>query len=83
MRLSGFLFVICSLIAAPATAAGLSGIVVDTSGAPIPGATVTATPDSGPGRGVTTGDDGLFEMADLPDGLVTVRATAAMRSTCS
>ncbi len=55
----------------PAEAARIAGIVVDSSGAPVPGATVTAGSSS-----VTTGDDGQFDVADAPDGSVAIRVTA-------
>ena len=55
----------------PAEAARVAGIVVDSSGAPVPGATVTAGSSS-----VTTGDDGQFDLADAPDGSVAIRVTA-------
>lgn len=59
------------LAAVPAEAARVAGVVVDSSGAPVPGATVTAGPAS-----MVTGDDGQFDLADAPEGSVTVRVTA-------
>jgi outer membrane receptor protein involved in Fe transport len=64
------------LLAGTVTAAELSGIVVDAAGAPIPGATVTVSPVSGPARGLTTVDDGLFSLTDLSPGELTVQASA-------
>src|SRR5688572_3791610 len=65
------IFLLLSLFAvAPAFAARVSGIIVDGSGAPIPGAVLT-----GGVATVTTGDDGTFVLADVPDGSV-VRITA-------
>jgi outer membrane receptor protein involved in Fe transport len=69
MRFS--LLILSLLLALPAEAASVAGIVVDASGAPVPGSVVTAG-----GASVTTGDDGLFTLADAPDGEVTVRVTA-------
>jgi outer membrane receptor protein involved in Fe transport len=69
MRL--YLLLACLLAAAPAEAARVTGIVVDSSGAPVPGATVTAGSSS-----VVTGDDGQFDMPDVPDGSVAIRVTA-------
>ena len=72
MRLSFLSSVSCVCLAAiPAEAARIAGIVVDSSGAPVPGATVTAGSTS-----VTTGDDGRFDFADAPDGSVSIRVTA-------
>ena len=48
----------------------MAGIVVDSSGAPLPGATVTAGSAS-----VVTGDDGQFVIADAPAGAL-VRVSA-------
>ena len=69
MRLN--LLLLCFLAAAPAEAARIAGVVVDSSGAPVPGATVTAGPAS-----MVTGDDGQFDLADAPDGSVALRVTA-------
>ena len=59
------------LAAVPAEAARIAGVVVDSSGAPVPGATVTAGSAS-----MVTGDDGQFDLANAPDGSVTVRVMA-------
>jgi outer membrane receptor protein involved in Fe transport len=59
------------LAAVPAEAARVAGVVVDSSGAPVPGATVTAGSAS-----MVTGDNGQFDLADAPDGSVTIRVTA-------
>jgi outer membrane receptor protein involved in Fe transport len=69
MRL--YLLLLCLLAAAPAQAARVNGIVVDSSGAPVPGATVTVGTSS-----VVTGDDGQFDIPDAPDG-ATVRIMAS------
>src|SRR5688500_4473049 len=69
MRL--YLLLLCLLAAAPAEAARVAGMVVDSSGAPVPGATVSAGSGS-----VTTGDDGRFDFPDAPDGSVSIRVTA-------
>ena len=61
MRL--YILVFCLLAAAPAEAARVAGIVVDSSGAPVPGATVTVGTAS-----VVTGDDGQFEIPDATAG---------------
>ena len=69
MRL--YLLLLCLLAGAPAEAARIAGVVVDSSGAPVPGATVTAGSAS-----MVTGDDGQFDLADAPDGSVAIRVTA-------
>jgi outer membrane receptor protein involved in Fe transport len=48
---------------------------VDASGAPVPGATVVVTV-AGQERSVTTNDNGSFQLPELPDGELHVRATA-------
>jgi outer membrane receptor protein involved in Fe transport len=69
MRL--YLVLVWFLAAVPAEAARVAGVVVDSSGAPVPGATVTAGSAS-----MVTGDNGQFDLADAPDGSVTIRVTA-------
>ena len=59
------------LVVTPLEAAPVSGVVVDASGAPVAGARVTAGTAE-----VTTGDDGTFDLADVPDGQIEVRAAA-------
>jgi len=51
------------LVAGPAYAARVAGVILDASGAPVAGATVSAG-----GASATTADDGSFEIADAPDG---------------
>ncbi len=66
------LFLFCLALAARVDAASrVGGIVVDASGAPVPGASVVVG-----GRTVTTGPDGRFTVEDAPDGGVAVEATA-------
>jgi outer membrane receptor protein involved in Fe transport len=66
-----YLLLVCLLAAAPAEAARVAGVVVDASGAPVPGATVAAGSSS-----VLTGNDGRFDMPDVPDGSIALRVTA-------
>jgi outer membrane receptor protein involved in Fe transport len=55
---------------------GISGRIVDTSGAVLPGATVTAThTGTGVTRTTTSSDTGDFSMPDLPLGTYDVEAT--------
>ena len=58
-----FFALLSFLAASPLYAARVAGVVLDGSGAPIAGATVTAGAAS-----VMTGDDGSFVLADAPDG---------------
>ncbi|MGH9350268.1 MAG: TonB-dependent receptor [Vicinamibacterales bacterium] len=73
MRLAA-LVIVC-LFARPLGAAPLSGTVVDASGAPVPGAIVVVTV-GGQDRSATTNDNGRFDLPEVPDGEVEVRATA-------
>jgi outer membrane receptor protein involved in Fe transport len=69
--------VLLCLLATPAAvrAATVTGTVVDGSGAPVPGASVSVVVN-GQERRVTTGDAGTFEIADVPEGEAEVRAVA-------
>ncbi len=76
------LAIICSLnfsaLAQPAATATLSGRVLDPNGALIRGATVTATNrGTGAKRETTTGDDGLFVIANLAPGNYDLKIVAA------
>ena len=72
MRSAFIVLFCCALSASLDAASRITGIVIDASGAPVPGATVTA------GTATTlTSDDGTFDLIDAPDGAMTVRATAA------
>jgi outer membrane receptor protein involved in Fe transport len=62
---------LCACAAAPLEAARIGGIVVDASGAPVAGASVTAGTLT-----TTTADDGTFELPDAPNGELELRATA-------
>src|SRR4051794_27854103 len=67
-----FVVIFCGLLSSTADAAArVAGIVVDASGAPVPGATVTAGTAT-----VVTGDSGAFDLADAPGAEIVVRATA-------
>ncbi len=58
-----------------AQAGGLRGVVEDTSGAPVPGAQVAVSNDSGVNKLVMTGDTGAYLINGLPPGHYTVRAS--------
>ena len=54
-------------------AAGLTGVVKDTSGGAVPGASVTIqTPSGAAPQTVISGSDGRFSFATVPDGAVLV-----------
>jgi outer membrane receptor protein involved in Fe transport len=60
-------------VAAQERFGGLTGIVTDTSGAVLPGTTVTITSkDTGAVRSVVTGDSGQYSVQDLDPGRYTV-----------
>jgi outer membrane receptor protein involved in Fe transport len=60
----------------PEVGARVAGIVVDSSGAPVPGAAIEILAAGATPRRLETGEDGQFEATDLPPGDVSVRATA-------
>ncbi len=62
-------------LAQPASAR-IGGVVVDASGAPVPGALVTAEAAGGATVETTTGTDGRFVLTGLPAAAVDVRAAA-------
>src|SRR5688572_10189983 len=75
-RVTLALVIIClSARAVLAGVAPLTGTVVDASGAPVPGATVTVSA-GGKDQSATTNDNGRFDFPELPDGEVQVRAIA-------
>ena len=62
-----------SAIAAQERFGGLAGVVTDSSQAPVPGATVTATnKQTGAARTVVSGADGAYRIPDLEPGRYTV-----------
>jgi hypothetical protein len=67
-----------SLMAQTAGTGALTGTVTDSSGAVVPGATVTATSaDTGQARTATTGADGVYTIGILPPGNYRVKFEAA------
>ena len=62
--------------AALAQAGQVTGVVVDTSGAPVPAAIVELSVNGAQVATVETGDDGRFTVAAVPDGELLVTATA-------
>lgn len=75
MRLAGLVVVCLFARVIVADAAPLSGTVIDVSGAPVPGATVVVT-IAGQERSATTNDEGRFDLRDVPEAEIEVRARA-------
>src|SRR5947207_2851646 len=71
-----WLLSVCLLVSAHAQTATLRGQVIDESGAVVPGASVTLTPNTGAGRSTTTDGAGSYSFVVLTAGDYTVRASA-------
>ena len=71
MRTALVVLCFCALSSPIGAASRITGVVVDGSGAPVPGATVSAGSASD-----ITGDAGTFDLMNAPDGEITVRGTA-------
>jgi hypothetical protein len=54
---------------------GLGGVVFDSSGAPVPGAQVTVSNDTGINKSVTTAETGAYLLIGLTPGKYTVKAS--------
>jgi hypothetical protein len=72
MRTALFLLFCLIAVTPPVGAARIAGLVVDSSGAPVPNAIVVIA-----GRSVVTGDNGRFELPDGPEGETMVQVSAA------
>jgi len=77
VTVSVFVAMLAAMVASTATAqerfGGIAGIVTDTSQAPVPGATITATnKQTGASRTVVSGSDGTYRVPDLEPGRYTV-----------
>src|SRR6516165_10029715 len=72
------LLLAAGLLALPTVAqtVSLRGQVTDESGAIVPGATVTASGPGGLTRAAVSGNDGSYNLPELPAGAYTVRASA-------
>lgn len=70
-KLLVFLFCLASLSVEAGQGPRIAGVVLDASGAPVAGATVTAS-----GTTATTANDGSFALVNLPTGPVTVQVSA-------
>ncbi|MGZ5437669.1 MAG: carboxypeptidase-like regulatory domain-containing protein [Pyrinomonadaceae bacterium] len=62
------LLAVSSASAQTSTTGNIEGTVVDTTGAPIPGVTVSASRAGGGGASATTNDEGLFRLTNLQPG---------------
>ena len=68
------LFTLCGLLTAQTITGRISGIVTDSSGAAVSGASITVTNDATQAiRRLTTNEQGLYVAASLPVGTYTVR----------
>lgn len=63
------------LLPAPLLAATVSGTVLTSDGAPLPGARVVATPSAGPPVETRCGERGVFRLSGLPAGEVVLEAS--------
>ena len=69
LRVAVILFSLASAASAQVTTAAIVGTVVDSSGAALPGATVTArNVDTGFNRTVPSNEDGTYRLEFLPIG---------------
>jgi hypothetical protein len=77
MKLALCLFLLSSFFLSAQQMTGvLRGVVVDQSGAPVPGATVTANRPQGETRSAATGDDGAYVLTGLQPGAWVVQAAS-------
>jgi outer membrane receptor protein involved in Fe transport len=67
---------VLAFVAVALTIAGVSGRVVDATGAPVAGAVVQVQPDGAPIITTETAADGRFDVPDVTSGPVTVHASA-------
>jgi hypothetical protein len=74
--MSSFILLVFLSLPLSAQTATLRGVVTDTSGAVVPGATVTATGASGNAQTATAGNDGSYSFSSIAAGTYTVRAAA-------
>jgi hypothetical protein len=71
----GVLLLVCVTGVMRAQTRGLKGVVTDTTGAPVPGAQVTVSNDSGISKLVTTGETGAYLVNGLVPGTYSVKAS--------
>src|SRR5438034_11837748 len=74
LRIALFITLVPSLMAQTAGTGALSGTVMDSSGAVLPGVMVSTTSvDTGQTRSVITGEDGTYRVTLLPPGNYSVK----------
>src|SRR5437879_10267853 len=74
LRIALFIISVPSLMAQTASTGALTGTVMDSSGAVLPGVMVTTTSvDTGQTRSVITGEDGTYRVTLLPPGNYSVK----------
>src|SRR5437016_4708062 len=74
LRIALFITLVPSLMAQTASTGALTGTVMDSSGAVLPGVMVTTTSvDTGQTRSVITGEDGTYRVTLLPPGNYSVK----------
>jgi outer membrane receptor protein involved in Fe transport len=66
-----------SAFAQTTTTGSIEGVVTDSTGAAVPGVTVTATRQGGRATSATSNEEGLFRMSNLEPGIYTVSIEAA------
>ncbi|HYK18791.1 MAG TPA: carboxypeptidase-like regulatory domain-containing protein, partial [Bryobacteraceae bacterium] len=71
----GVLLLVCVTSEMRAQTGGLKGVVTDTTGAPVPGAQVAVSNDSGISKLVTTGETGAYLVNGLVPGTYSVKAS--------
>lgn len=74
---AGVLIVFCNIWILAQTAGSISGTVVDTNGAVVPGATVVVKGEAGQEFTATTKDSGVYNIPAVPPGFYTVTVTAS------
>ena len=81
LKSTGLVLLAAILLALPAVASAqtdgrFTGVVIDATGAFVPGATVTIKNEkTGEGRTVKTNDQGVYVVANLKPSVYTIRAT--------
>ena len=66
-----------SAFAQTTTTGSIEGVVTDSTGAAVPGVTVTATRQGGRSTSATTNEEGLFRLSNIEPGMYTVSIEAA------
>src|SRR5687768_17482360 len=77
MLLACFALFAGSAIAQTTTTGSIEGVVTDSTGAAVPGVTVTATRQGGRSATATSNDEGIFRIANIEPGIYTLTVEAA------